>query len=141
VENSRAVFRAVGARECSPGAQTARLQDVERGVKLSACSGCAGDYEDPDATSWTENFTGDLSDDEESEELTAPKQFLCSAKQVRKGGDGVRPAESGAVWEYRLRGVWRPATRRDWFSAPLLPPSPPFSTTGMTPAASLAPGS
>jgi hypothetical protein len=62
-------------------------------------------------------------------------------KQVRKSGDGVRPAESGAVWEYRLRGVWRPATRRDWFSAPLLPPSPPFSTTGMTPAASLAPGS
>ena len=62
-------------------------------------------------------------------------------KQVRKSGDGVRPAESGAVWEYRLRGVWRPETRRDWFSAPLLPPSPPFSTTGMTPAASLAPGS
>ena len=62
-------------------------------------------------------------------------------KQVRKSGDGVRPAESGAVWEYRLRGVWRPATRRDWFSAPLLPPSPPSSTTGMTPAASLAPGS
>jgi hypothetical protein len=62
-------------------------------------------------------------------------------KQVRKSGDGVRPAESGAVWEYRLRGVWRPATRRDWFSAPLLPPSPPSSTRGMTPAASLAPGS
>ena len=62
-------------------------------------------------------------------------------KQVRKSGDGVRPAESGAVWEYRLRGVWRPATRRDWFSVPLLPPSPPSSTRGMTPAASLAPGS
>ena len=62
-------------------------------------------------------------------------------KQVRKSGDGVRPAESGAVWEYRLRGVWRPETRRDWFSAPLLPPSPPSSTRGMTPAASLAPGS
>jgi hypothetical protein len=75
VENLRAFFRGAGARECSPGAQTARLQDVERGVKLSACSGCAGDYEDPDATSWTEDFTGDLSDDEENEEPTAPEQF------------------------------------------------------------------
>src|ERR1700730_1336965 len=42
-------------------------------------------------------------------------------KQVRKGGDGARVVEHGAVWEYRLRGVWRPQTRRDWFSAPLLP--------------------
>jgi hypothetical protein len=75
VENSRTVFRAAGARECSPDTQTARLQDAERGVRLSACSGCAGDYEDPDATSWTEDFTGHLSDDEESEEPTAPEQF------------------------------------------------------------------
>ncbi len=62
-------------------------------------------------------------------------------KRVRKSGDAGRATESGAVWEYRLRGVWRPATRRDWFSAPVLPPSPPSSTRGMTPAASLAPGS
>jgi hypothetical protein len=47
----------------------------------------------------------------------------------------LRKARYGAVWEYRLRGVWRPETRRDWFSAPLLPPSPPSSTKGMTPAA------
>jgi hypothetical protein len=46
-------------------------------------------------------------------------------KQVRKGGDGNSIGEHGigghgAIWEYRLRGVWRPETRRDWFSAPLL---------------------
>ena len=75
VENLRAFFRGAGAREHSPGAQTPRLEDVERGVRLSACSGCAGDYEDPDATSWNEDFTGDLSDDEESEEHAAPEQF------------------------------------------------------------------
>jgi hypothetical protein len=75
VENLRALFRGAGARERSPGAQTACLQDAERRVRLSACSGCSGDYEDPDATSWTEDFTGDLSDDEESEEHTAPERF------------------------------------------------------------------
>jgi hypothetical protein len=41
-------------------------------------------------------------------------------KQVRKCGDDGGAAEHGAVWEYRLRGVWRPQTRRDWFSAPSL---------------------
>jgi hypothetical protein len=41
-------------------------------------------------------------------------------KQVRKCGDDGGAAEHGAVWEYRLRGVWRPQRRRDWFSAPLL---------------------
>jgi hypothetical protein len=41
-------------------------------------------------------------------------------KQVRKGGDGHSIEGHGAIWEYRLRGVWRPQTRRDWFSAPLL---------------------
>ncbi len=41
-------------------------------------------------------------------------------KQVRKGGDGNSIGGHGAIWEYRLRGVWCPQTRRDWFSAPLL---------------------
>jgi hypothetical protein len=62
-------------------------------------------------------------------------------KQVRKCGDGAGAAERGAVWEYRLRGVWRPETRRDWFSAPLLPPLQPPLTRGATPAASAGPGS
>jgi hypothetical protein len=64
-------------------------------------------------------------------------------KQVRKCGDNPGAAERGAVWEYRLRGVWRPQTRRDWFGAPLLPPSSPTSPTAptrrLTPSASPAP--
>lgn len=41
-------------------------------------------------------------------------------KQVRQGGDGNSSGGHGAVWEYRLRGVWCPQRRRDWFSTPLL---------------------
>jgi hypothetical protein len=40
-------------------------------------------------------------------------------KQVHKGADGNSIGEHGTIWEYRLRGVWHPQTRRDWFSAPL----------------------
>jgi hypothetical protein len=57
-------------------------------------------------------------------------------KQVRRSADSASVAERGAVWEYRLRGVWRPQTRRDWFSAPLLPPP----SRGLTPSASSSPG-
>jgi hypothetical protein len=57
-------------------------------------------------------------------------------KQVRRSADSASPPEHGAVWEYRLRGVWRPQTRRDWFGAPLLPPS----SRGLTPSASPSPG-
>ena len=41
-------------------------------------------------------------------------------KQLRQGGDGNSMVGHGAIWEYRLRGIWHPETRRDWFSAPLL---------------------
>lgn len=62
-------------------------------------------------------------------------------KQVRKSGDRGYAAERGAVWEYRLRGVWRPQTRRDWFSAPLLPPALSTPTKGLASSAVRAPGS
>jgi hypothetical protein len=71
VENSRAFFRAARANEWSPRTQTALSQNAERDVRLSACSGCAGDYEDPDATSWIEGFAGD----EESEQPATPERF------------------------------------------------------------------
>ena len=41
-------------------------------------------------------------------------------KQVRKGAGDNGIGGHGAIWEYRLRGVWCPQTRRDWFSAPLM---------------------
>jgi hypothetical protein len=81
VENCEKLWKTFARSSVLPALASAhlvhkpRLQDVERGVRLSACSGCAGDYEDPDATSGTEDFTGDLSNDEENEEPTAPEQF------------------------------------------------------------------
>jgi hypothetical protein len=41
-------------------------------------------------------------------------------KQLRQGSDGHSIEGHCVIWEYRLRGVWHPETRRDWFSAPLL---------------------
>jgi hypothetical protein len=75
VENFRALFLAVSAREWSRRVPAALLLHAVRDVRLSACSGCTGDYEDPDATSWTEDFTNGLTGDEKSEQPAMPERF------------------------------------------------------------------
>ena len=53
---------------------------VENAEKsLNACSGCAGDYEDPDRTAWQ-------SVDEESEEAEGPKHEFRGGKQPEMDG-------------------------------------------------------
>ena len=46
--------------------------EVEKSPALSACSACAGDYEDPDRTAWT----AVESDADESVEWDAPEDEL-----------------------------------------------------------------
>lgn len=76
VENFRAIVRAASAREWSRRASAALLRKAVRGLKLSVCSGCAGDYEDPDAASWTGDFPSERAEtDVESEQPAATERF------------------------------------------------------------------
>jgi hypothetical protein len=67
-------------KPCAPGAQESAASSLTRGLScedtsasrefLSACSACAGEYEDPDRTAWSP----DLDDPPEDDEFPAKEE-------------------------------------------------------------------
>jgi hypothetical protein len=65
VENSRISLQALGLASAEVGLGAARPSPaIFSASGLSACSACAGEYEDPDETAWTE-----LPDEDQEQQL------------------------------------------------------------------------
>jgi len=63
--------------------ENGRQPDAGRhSAKLSACSACAGDYEDPDRTAWPEEDEPDP--EEPAGEKASVRDFLTSKKQSQE---------------------------------------------------------
>jgi hypothetical protein len=64
-----AVPQRASRRGRSPGWGSTAAAGPQRVATIRACSGCAGDYDDPDATAWTSGFgENDEEDEPEPEE-------------------------------------------------------------------------
>jgi hypothetical protein len=67
-----AVPQRAGRRGRSPGWGSAAAAEPQSVATIRACSGCAGDYDDPDATAWTAGFGGNDEEDEPEPEEEFP---------------------------------------------------------------------
>ncbi len=56
---------------------------------LRACSACAGDYEDPERTAWTEELAGRETEDEEGPTGQLVRtDFPVQSNDKQEGGEG-----------------------------------------------------
>jgi hypothetical protein len=68
---------------------------VEKPVR--ACSGCAGDYEDPDRMAWEEE-TEEEEEEEDEEGGRSNEREKCSGESVDTTGDcAIGDADGGSV--------------------------------------------
>lgn len=55
------------------------------GSAVAACSGCAGDYEDPDRTAWTDDQLDEPMDDDQGDALSAK-----STMKIERNSNGAK---------------------------------------------------
>jgi hypothetical protein len=65
-----------GTAGSGAGRSLASTERTARPAQLRACSACAGDYEDPDRTAWTD----DASEDEDDERPAPAEEFPVPCK-------------------------------------------------------------
>ena len=74
VENFAAVLPETFLEGEPPRTQLANAENTLQISEFLACSGCSGDYEDPDVTAWREDF--DESDEvDEGDRATTAEEF------------------------------------------------------------------
>jgi hypothetical protein len=57
-----------------------RGQQVNTGEAMTACSACAGDYEDPDRSAWSADEMNDVDDTDSNSEVSGEREEVDEAQ-------------------------------------------------------------